>query len=213
MTKNALRAQAYSTLQKGHSKRWLHVPLACCIVFLCLGLFCVPGCRTSQESAPPAVAQSERVTQPALEYRRTQAAPASARKSQRGTAEAEQPDTQAVIIRVTDGDTLLVSIPSFPPILGQNISVRLAGCDTPELKSDNPEVRNKALEAKAMTEALAPPGSTVWLRDIRRDKYFRLLARVEANGVDVAERLLTLGLALPYAGGKKPAHTAGRENP
>ena len=144
------------------------------------------------------------LTRPSGHHSSPQPEPQSRSRSKKIAA--TQPDVQAVVIRVVDGDTIQVGIPSFPPILGVNITVRLASCDTPELSSKEPFIRARALEAKAVAESLAPPGSIVWLRDIQRDKYFRLLARVEAHGVDIATQLLERGLALPYDGGKKPEH-------
>ncbi len=117
----------------------------------------------------------------------------------------QQPDVQAVVLRVIDGDSLVVNIPTFPDIIGKDITVRIASCDTPEKNDKNPVLRAKAGAAKRFTATLAPPGSTVWLRQIRRDKYFRLLARVEAAGYDITDALIAEGLALPYEGGKKSA--------
>ena len=116
-----------------------------------------------------------------------------------------QTDVPAVVVRVIDGDSLVVNVPSFPPIVGHEIAVRIAGCDTPELRDRRPEVRDMAQRAKALTAELAPVGSWVWLRDIRRDKYFRLLARVRTDSGDIGEALLRQGLAVPYNGGEKVA--------
>ena len=116
-----------------------------------------------------------------------------------------QTGVPAVVVRVIDGDSLVVNVPSFPPIVGQEIAVRIAGCDTPELRDRRPEVRDMAQRAKALTAELAPVGSRIWLHDIRRDKYFRLLARVRTDSGDIGEALLRQGLAVPYNGGKKAA--------
>lgn len=87
-------------------------------------------------------------------------------------------DALAHVVRVVDGDTLIVDIPAFPDVVGRNISIRLAGCDTPELRDKCPEKRKKARAAKAFVHKLLD-GRAVVLRDIRRGKYFRLVARVE----------------------------------
>lgn len=121
-----------------------------------------------------------------------------------------QHDVQAVVVRIIDGDSLVVDIPTFPLIIGKRIPVRIANCDTPEKNDKNPAIRARANAAKRFTASLAPPGSTVWLRQIQRDKYFRLLARVEAAGRDLTDALIANGLALPYDGGKKTAF-AGAE--
>ena len=41
------------------------------------------------------------------------------------------------------------------------------------------------------------------LLEPRRDKYFRILARVMADGQEVAEELVKAGLAVRHDGGKK----------
>ncbi len=119
-----------------------------------------------------------------------------------------QPDVKAVVLQVIDGDSLLVDIPDFPPVAGRRIGIRVAGCDTPELSDANPEVRRRAYQAKNLTARLVPPGSQVTLRNIRRDKYFRLLCEVETPQGDLTTLLIESGLALPYNGGKKPLHMA-----
>ena len=119
-----------------------------------------------------------------------------------------QPDVKAVVLRVSDGDSLLVDIPDFPPVAGRRIGIRVAGCDTPELTDSNSELRWRAYQAKNLTARLVPPGSQVTLRNIRRDKYFRLLCEVETPQGDLATLLIESGFALPYHGGKRPLHMA-----
>lgn len=112
-------------------------------------------------------------------------------------------DARAVVLRVPDGDTLVVDIPGYPPVAGRGISVRISGCDTPEKRDPRAETRELARRARELTARMAAPGSTVLLRNLRRDKYFRLLADVEAEGADIATTLIERGLAKPYAGGRK----------
>ncbi len=45
--------------------------------------------------------------------------------------------------------------------------------------------------------------SHITLRNVMRGKYFRLVAQIEADGVNVSQRLLERGLAVPYDGGTK----------
>lgn len=51
------------------------------------------------------------------------------------------------VIRVYDGDTITINIPSFPPIIGQEISVRIYGVDTPEMKGKTVKEREMAVKA------------------------------------------------------------------
>ena len=40
------------------------------------------------------------------------------------------------VITVYDGDTFRVNIDEFPPIIGENIAIRILGIDTPEIKGN-----------------------------------------------------------------------------
>lgn len=84
-----------------------------------------------------------------------------------------QPGT-ARVLRVVDGDTIVVSIG------GLEESVRLLGVDTPESVDPRSPVECFGKEASEHTRALLPPGTAVTLvRDIEaRDRYSRLLAYV-----------------------------------
>lgn len=112
-------------------------------------------------------------------------------------------DTPAVVRKVVDGDTLVVDIPDYPPLVGRAIGVRVAGCDTPEKRDKRPEMQQLARTAQHRTQQLATPGATIMLRNLRRDKYFRILADVETEKGDLARILIDEGLALPYNGGTK----------
>ena len=106
-----------------------------------------------------------------------------------GLAIAAGPDfgqAQAVVVRVCDGDTVVVDIPEYPPIIGKSIRVRLAGVNAPELRDPDPEVRRAAEEARQAMAALLPPGTAVTLTRLARDKYFRLNAVVLVAGRDAA---------------------------
>lgn len=113
----------------------------------------------------------------------------------------------AVVVRVKDGDTLRVRFdcPRCPKIL-QALDVRLRGIDAPELKDKRPDRAFLAGQAKVVLNDLCPPGTPVILSREKWDKYGgRLVARLHCNGVDAAETLKGLGLALDYNGkGRKP---------
>lgn len=84
----------------------------------------------------------------------------------------------ATMVRVVDGDTIMVRIG------GRNDRVRLLGIDTPESVKPNTPVECFAKEASAHTASLLPPGTAVRLvRDVEvRDDYKRLLAYVYRSG-------------------------------
>jgi micrococcal nuclease len=112
----------------------------------------------------------------------------------------------AVISEVTaiyDGDTITVNIKGWPAIIGERISVRIAHIDTPEMKGQCQAEKDKARLAKQLVVTTLREAKRIELRDIRRDKYFRILADVYADGKSVAEALVKQGLARPYEGEHK----------
>lgn len=80
----------------------------------------------------------------------------------------------ATVVRVVDGDTVVVSIK------GRRETVRLIGVDTPETVHPTVGVEPFGPEASAFTKSLLPPGTEARLEfDVQeRDRYGRLLAYV-----------------------------------
>lgn len=115
-------------------------------------------------------------------------------------------DVVARVIRVHDGDTITVAIDCWPAIIGTAIEVRLFGYDAPELKDPRPDMAGLAGSARDYVAGSLPAGTLVTLKNLRRDKYFRLLAGIHfADGSSLADRLYSLGLVRPYTGrGPKP---------
>lgn len=109
---------------------------------------------------------------------------------------------QVQVISVYDGDTFKVNIPGVPAILGKGIPVRVFGIDTPEMKSKVPCEQQLAKSAKALSTKLLT-GQKVTLLNVRRDKYFRILADVMVNGVLLRQELIDAGLAHSYFGRTK----------
>lgn len=105
--------------------------------------------------------------------------------------------------RVIDGDTIVISIPDLPEVFGKKISVRLAGIDTPEMRGKCPSEKGLANRAKDRVEGIIMKGDIISLGNVKRDKYFRLLADVLVDGENVAATLVGEGLAVTYSGGKK----------
>ena len=94
-----------------------------------------------------------------------------------------------------DGDTCTVSLAeNIPALFGDHITVRLTGIDTPEIKGMCEQEKELARQAQALTQKLMVQASTIELAEPRRDKYFRILARVMADGNEVAQALVKAGL-------------------
>ena len=53
------------------------------------------------------------------------------------------------VIRVIDGDTFVVGIDELPDLIGKDISVRVNGIDTPELRGGMREKRTSQLRQKS----------------------------------------------------------------
>ena len=102
-----------------------------------------------------------------------------------------------------DGDTVRFDIPIVQPLLGENIAVRVRGVDTPEIRGKCPTEKKIAMDAKKRIQQLLEKAKHITLKETGRGKYFRIVARVVADGVDVGTVLLKEGLAVPYKGGKK----------
>ncbi len=111
----------------------------------------------------------------------------------------------AEIIKVIDGDTLLVAATPWPQQT-MEVYVRIRGIDAPEIHSRCPEIRKAATEARQALERMIAGIPSIRLTDISGDKYFgRILANVRlSDGRDPARDLLGDGLVRAYDGGRKP---------
>lgn len=108
-------------------------------------------------------------------------------------------------LRCYDGDTCTFNIPGWPAVVGERITVRIRGLDTPEVKGRCARERELAREARRTVVDALREATAIEFRRVGRDKYFRLLAEVWADGESVGDRLLARGLARPYDGGTKHA--------
>ena len=113
------------------------------------------------------------------------------------------------VTSVYDGDTLTVQVPYIPDVFGKDLSVRIAGIDTPEMRSTcaTKEQRDHekalAIRARDVVIAMVASGHRVTLTNLDRDKYFRMLASVYVDGRSVSDELIAQGLAVPYSGDTK----------
>lgn len=110
----------------------------------------------------------------------------------------------AQVIRVVDGDTILVSARPWPQ-QRVDVFVRLRGIDAPEMKSRCADARLAARTARDLLSSLVLGGEPLFLTEVSADKYFgRVVADVRlADGRNPAYDLIAAGLATPYYGGRK----------
>ena len=131
------------------------------------------------------------------------------------THAAEKTYGQVVVDEVTsiyDADTFTVTIRSWPPVIGERIKVRVKGIDAPELKAKCVDELRLARAAKQKTVEMLRAAKTIELRELGRDKYFRLLADVYVDGKNLADALIKQGFARRYDGGKKSPWCASKES-
>ena len=112
-----------------------------------------------------------------------------------------------------DGDTCMVSIPGSHPLFGDHIPVRLAGIDTPEMKGKCDREKAMARQARDLIRDILTHAQQIELRRAHRDKYFRVCARIIADGQDLSELLLLKGMAVPYDGGTKMKNWCVEDEP
>jgi micrococcal nuclease len=110
---------------------------------------------------------------------------------------------KAEFVKNYDGDTITVNIKGVHPLIGNNISVRIYGIDTPEIRSKESCEKEKALKAKNLVYKILSKAKVVSLKEVKRDKYFRILAKVYADGVNLSKILIDKNLAYPYFGKTK----------
>jgi len=89
-----------------------------------------------------------------------------------------------------DGDTCRFDIPNVHPFFGENIPVRLAGIDTPEKSGKCQKEEDLAIKARDRVRTLLSQAQTIVLKNVQRGKYFRIVAEVWADGVNVSEVLI-----------------------
>lgn len=104
---------------------------------------------------------------------------------------------------VYDADSIKVDLADLPPIIGENVMVRINGVDAPELRALCDNEKQRAREAKQWLVERLRSADVIELRHMERGKYFRIVADVYADGVDVGQELIAAGLAVSYNGGTK----------
>ena len=113
------------------------------------------------------------------------------------------PITQGVVIKVYDGDTITIAskLPYEASPL-YRFSVRLNRIDTAEIKSKNKAEKEMAKIAKERLSNIIM-NKVVLLKNVKTEKYGRVLADVYHNNTCMNDWMLENKLAVEYDGGKK----------
>jgi endonuclease YncB( thermonuclease family) len=110
------------------------------------------------------------------------------------------------IIRVSDGDTIVISAPYLPAPLRPQLAVRIFGVDTPEKggRAGCPAEAAAAERASAYTTNLVKNGKKIQVTLYAWDKFGgRVLGDIIVDGQSVRHGLIKNGHAREYYGDKK----------
>ena len=112
----------------------------------------------------------------------------------------------AQVVRVLDGDTVVIAANYLPEPLKPELSVRIFGIDTPE-KAPRAKCIAEAelgLAATAFTKQAVANAKTIQVSIMAWDKYGgRVLGDLLLNGNSLSKMLIDAGLARRYFGEKK----------
>ena len=112
----------------------------------------------------------------------------------------------AEIIRVSDGDTIVIAAPFLPAPLKPELAVRIYGVDTPEKghRAQCPQEAVRAEQASAWTKQLVASSPNRQVILYKWDKFGgRVIGDIVVNGQSVRRGLIANGLAREYYGEAK----------
>jgi len=161
-------------------------------------------CRAFYKKPAPAPAAPAPATAPAAPAHAV--APVPADISWKETKIFIPPVSIAKVIKVYDGDTITVA--SRLPFTDERkdiiwrFSVRLNGIDCPEIRGKCETEKRVAQIAKSILSDKIL-GETVLLENVELEKYGRLLAIVNFEGINLNEWMVEQRLAVAYDGGTK----------
>ena len=112
----------------------------------------------------------------------------------------------AQILRVSDGDTIVIAAPFLPAPLKPELAVRIYGVDTPEKghRAQCPAEAQRGEAASVFTKDLVSKGQKFHVVLYAWDKFGgRVLGDILVNGQSVRQGLIANGLAREYYGEAK----------
>jgi endonuclease YncB( thermonuclease family) len=107
------------------------------------------------------------------------------------------------VTSIYDGDTFRANIDSFPPLIGKRMSIRINGIDSPEMRAKCIKEKNLARRAKEFSVSALRGAKVIELRNMKRGKYFRIVADVFVDSESLGDMLIKNSLAVVYNGGTK----------
>ncbi len=106
-------------------------------------------------------------------------------------------------VRNYDADTITVNIPGTHPILGKKAQVRVFGVDAPEIRTKDKCEKKLAREGKQVVRKMLKNAKVIHLINVKKGKYFRILADVLIDGVSLSKYLLKNNYGYKYLGKKR----------
>ena len=104
----------------------------------------------------------------------------------------------AVITNVYDGDTLTADVDLGFKTWAKKVKLRLAGIDTPEIRTKDPQEKIKAIEARDRVRELCL-GKEVVIKTHGKGKYGRWLTTIQiSDNIDLAQSLIQENLGKVY---------------
>jgi endonuclease YncB( thermonuclease family) len=85
--------------------------------------------------------------------------------------------TSNQVVDVYDGDTFKIDLPSMHPLFGDDLSIRLFGVDTPEMRGTTDEVKALAMQAQELAENALKGASRKNCGILKEGSIFALYAR------------------------------------
>jgi endonuclease YncB( thermonuclease family) len=113
---------------------------------------------------------------------------------------------EAQILRVSDGDTIVIAAPFLPAPLKPQLAVRIFGVDTPETgrRAQCPSEAQRGEMASQYTKQLVQNGKKFQVVLYGWDKFGgRVLGDIVVDGQSVRQGLIANGLAREYYGEAK----------
>ena len=123
-----------------------------------------------------------------------------------GKVPAKSATYDAQILRVTDGDTVVISAPFLPAPLKPELAIRVYGVDTPEKghRALCPSEAQRGDAASAFTKKIIAQGGKFQVTMYGWDKFGgRVLGDILINGQSLRTALITNGFAREYYGDAK----------
>lgn len=107
---------------------------------------------------------------------------------------------KAIVTKITDGDTIWVTMDLGFDTFRTTVC-RFYGINTPELKSKDPVVKQKAYEAKQFVADRLTIGSVIFVHSKEKDNFGRAIADIfygESFEKHINQELIDAGLAVVY---------------